>query len=144
MTLYANYAEEGSTKDDIAKSKKAMSSLEVLLGESERLDKLCVDIHHHYVASVEADPGRIQKAMIVCSNRQIAYNLLLRFKEHYPEWFVEKKAPEGMEVSPEELKKLKEMPMIAMVASVGSNDEPEMFKTYFLQVVKRHHEQASG
>lgn len=124
---YANCAEEGSTKDDIAKSKKAMSSLEVLLGEPERLDKLCVDIHNHYVASVEADPGRIQKAMIVCSNRQIAYNLLLRFKEHYPEWFVERKAPEGMEVSPEELKKLKEMPMIAMVASVGSNDEPEMY-----------------
>ena len=124
---YANCAEEGSTKDDIAKSKKAMSSLEVLLGEPERLDKLCVDIHNHYVASVEADPGRIQKAMIVCSNRQIAYNLLLRFKEHYPEWFVERKSPEGMDVSPEELKKLKEVPMIAMVASVGSNDEPEMY-----------------
>ena len=124
---YASCAEEGSTKDDIAKSKKAMSSLEVLLGEPERLDKLCVDIHNHYVASVEADPGRIQKAMIVCSNRQIAYNLLLRFKEHYPEWFVERKAPEGMEVPAEELKKLKEMPMIAMVASVGSNDAPEMY-----------------
>ena len=124
---YASCAEEGSTKDDIAKSKKAMSSLEVLLGEPERLDKLCVDIHDHYVASVEADPDRIQKAMIVCSNRQIAYNLLLRFKEHYPEWFVERKAPKGMEVSPEELKKLKDMPMIAMVASVGSNDEPEMY-----------------
>ena len=124
---YANCAEEGSTKDDIAKSKKAMSSLEILLGEPERLDKLCVDIHNHYVESVEADPGRIQKAMIVCSNRQIAYNLLLRFKEHYPEWFVERKIPEGMEISPEELKKLKEMPMIAMVASVGSNDEPEMY-----------------
>ena len=95
---YANCAEEGSTKEDIAKSKKAMSSLEVLLGEPERLDKLCVDIHNHYVSSIEADPGRIQKAMIVCSNRQIAYNLLLRFKEHYPEWFVEKKVPEGMEV----------------------------------------------
>ena len=126
-TYYANCAEEGSTKEDIDKSKKAMSSLEVLLGEPERLDKLCVDIHNHYVQAVEADPKRVQKAMIVCSNRKIAYDLLLKFKEHYPEWFVERKAPEGEDVSAEELKKLKEMPMMAMVSSVGSNDEPDMY-----------------
>ena len=124
---YASCAEEGSTKEDIDKSKKAMSSLEVLLGEPERLDKLCVDIHNHYVQAVEADPRRVQKAMIVCSNRKIAYDLLLKFKEHYPEWFVERKAPEGEEVSAEELKKLKMMPMMAMVSSVGSNDEQDMY-----------------
>ncbi len=124
-TYYANCAEEGSTKEDIDKSKKAMSSLEVLLEEPERLDKLC--IHNHYVKAVEADPKRVQKAMIVCSNRKIAYDLLMKFKEHYPEWFIERKAPEGEEVSAEELKKLKEMPMMAMVASVGSNDEKEMY-----------------
>ncbi|MBR4453822.1 MAG: type I restriction endonuclease subunit R [Bacteroidales bacterium] len=124
---YANCAEEGSTKEDIAKSKKAMSSLEVLLGEPDRLDKLCVDIHDHYVKAVENDPERVQKAMIVCSNRKIAYDLLMKFKEHYPEWFVEKKVPEGENVSKEELKKLKEMPMMAMVSSVGSNDDPDMY-----------------
>lgn len=124
---YSKCAEEGSTKEDIAKSKKAMSSLEVLLGEPERLDRLAVDIHDHYVAAVANDPDRVQKAMIVCSNRQIAYNLLQKFKVHYPEWFVERKAPEGMTLSAEELNKLKEMPTIAMVASVGSNDEEGMY-----------------
>lgn len=124
---YSKCAEEGSTKEDIAKSKKAMSSLEVLLGEPERLDRLAVDIHDHYVAAVANDPDRVQKAMIVCSNRQIAYNLLQKFKAHYPEWFVERKAPEGMVLSSEELNKLKEMPTIAMVASVGSNDEEGMY-----------------
>lgn len=124
---YSKCAEEGSTKDDIVKSKKAMSSLEVLLGEPERLDRLAVDIHDHYVASVANDPDRVQKAMIVCANRNIAYNLLLKFKEHYPEWFVERKAPEGIVLSPEELNALKEMPTIAMVASVGSNDEESMY-----------------
>lgn len=42
---YAKCADEGSTKEDIAKSKKAMSSLEVILGDLDRLDKLAVDIH---------------------------------------------------------------------------------------------------
>ena len=124
---YAKCAEEGSTKEDIAKSKKAMSSLEVILGEPERLDRLAIDIHDHYVSAVANDPDRVQKAMIVCSKREIAYNLLLKFKEHYPEWFVERKTPEGVDVAPEELKKMKEMPTIAMVASVGSNDEKGMY-----------------
>ena len=125
---YAKCAEEGSTKEDIAKSKKAMSSLEVILGEPERLDRLAKDIHDHYVSSVANDPDRVQKAMIVCSKREIAYNLLLKFKDHYPEWFVERKTPEGVTVTPEELKKMKEMPTIAMVASVGSNDEKSMYE----------------
>lgn len=124
---YSKCADEGSTKEDIAKSKKAMSSLEVVLGEPDRLDKLAVDIHDHYTSAVANDPDRVQKAMVVCSNRKIAYNLLQKFKEHYPEWFVERKTPEGVVVSKEELLKLKEMPTIAMVASVGSNDEAEMY-----------------
>ena len=124
---YSKCADEGSTKEDIAKSKKAMSSLEVLLGEPERLERLAVDIHDHYVAAVANDPDRVQKAMIVCSNRQIAYNLLMKFKKHYSEWFVERKTPEGIVLPKEELNKLKEMPTIAMVASVGSNDEEGMY-----------------
>ena len=40
---------------------------------------------------------------------------------HYTEWFEEQKTPEGVTASDEELKELKEMPIIAMVASVGSS-----------------------
>ncbi|MBE6302285.1 MAG: DUF3387 domain-containing protein, partial [Parabacteroides distasonis] len=61
------------------------------------------------------------------ANRKIAYDLLLKFKAHYPEWFEERKTPEGVTVSAEELKELKDMPTIAMVASVGSNDEADMY-----------------
>lgn len=65
--------------------------------------------------------------MIVCSNRKIAYALLLKFKDKYPEWFEEKKYPDGLEVSKDELKELKPVPFMAMVSSVGSNDEAEMY-----------------
>ncbi len=124
---YAKCADEGSTKEDIAKSKEAMSSLEIILGDPERLNKLAIDIHDHYVASVDKDSERIQKSMVVCSNRPIAYALLKKFEEHYPEWFVEKKTPDGMEITPEELNELSEVPTIAMVASVGSNDPADMY-----------------
>lgn len=124
---YKKCAEDGATADDIEASKKAMSSMEVILGEPSRLERLAVDIHDHYVSSCEKDPDRVQKAMIVCSSRPIAYALLKIFQEKYPEWFVKKKAPEGVAVSEEELRELKPMPFMAMVASVGSNDQPDMY-----------------
>lgn len=68
-----------------------MSSMEIILGEPSRLERLATDIHDHYVTACEKEPDRIQKAMVVCSNRIIAYNLLLKFKDKYPEWFEEKR-----------------------------------------------------
>ena len=124
---YKKCAEDGATKEDIEASKAAMSSMDVILGEHSRLERLAVDIHDHYVSSCEKEPERIQKAMIACSNRKIAYNLLKIFRDKYPEWFEEKKIPEGTEVTKEELDKLSPMPFMAMVSSVGSNDEEEMY-----------------
>ncbi len=124
---YKKCADDGATVEDIVASKRAMSSMEVILGEPSRLERLATDIHNHYTAACDGDPGRIQKAMIVCSNRKIAYDLLTTFKKQYPEWFIEKKSPDGIEVTEEELKTLAPMPFIAMVASVGSNDPEEMY-----------------
>lgn len=114
---YKKCADDGATYEDIEASKKAMSSMEIILGEPSRLERLATDIHNHYVASCAGDPDRIQKAMVVCSNRKIAYALLQKFKDKYPEWFEEKKSPDGVSVTEEELKELKPMPFMAMVSS---------------------------
>lgn len=124
---YSKCADDGATAEDIEASKKAMSSMEVILGEPSRLERLAVDIHDHYVSSCANDPDRVQKAMIVCSSRPIAYALLKQFQEKYPEWFVEKKMPDGVKLSDEEKRELKPMPFMAMVASVGSNDKKDMY-----------------
>lgn len=124
---YKKCAEDGATKDDIEASKRAMSSMEVILAEPSRLERLATDIHDHYVMSCECNPDRVQKAMIVCSSRKIAYSLLLKFKEKYPEWFEEKKTPDWIIATKQELNELKPMPFMAMVSSVGSNDEAEMY-----------------
>ena len=124
---YQKCAEDGATAEDIEASKKAMSSMEIILGEPSRLERLVVDIHDHYTAACANDPQRVQKAMVVCSNRKIAFELLKKFQAKYPEWFISKKAPEGMDISEEELKELKPVSFMAMVASVGSNDQAEMY-----------------
>lgn len=124
---YKKCADDGATYEDIEASKNAMSSMEVILAEPSRLERLATDIHDHYVSSCDSDPDRVQKAMIVCSSRKIAYALLLKFKNKYPEWFEEKKVPDSVIATDEELKELKPMPFIAMVSSVGKNDVAEMY-----------------
>ena len=125
--FYKKCADDGATYEDIEASKNAMSSMEVILGEPSRLERLATDIHDHYISACSGDPMRTQKAMIVCSNRKIAYSLLQKFKEKYPDWFEERKSPKGVSLSEEEQKELKPMPFIAMVSSVGSNDEEELY-----------------
>ena len=61
---YKKCADSGATKEDIEASKKAMSSMEKILDEPERLERLAVDIHDHYVAACANDPDRVQKAMV--------------------------------------------------------------------------------
>jgi len=124
---YKTCGEEGATAEDIEASKKAMSSMEVILKEPSRIERLATDIHDHYLPACASDPQRVQKAMIVCANRKIAYTLLQKIKEKYPEWFVEKQVADGFIVDEEKLKELKPMPMIAMVSSVGSNDPTDMY-----------------
>ena len=133
---YKKCADDGATKEDIKASMKAMSSMEVILGEPSRLERLAVDIHDHYVSSCDKDPDRVQKAMVVCSNRLIAYELLLQFKKKYPEWFEEKKVADGIIADDEELSKLKLMPYMAMVASVSSNDKDDLYN--YLGGIKNH------
>ena len=126
-TYYKTCFNEGATQEDIQASKKAMSSMDIILGEPSRLARLAVDIHDHYTAACAQDPARIQKAMVVCSKREIAYALLKQFQTKYPEWFVEEKISDGTSVTGEELRELKPMPFMAMVASVGSNDAADMY-----------------
>lgn len=125
---YKQCADSGATADDIAASKKAMSSMEIILGEKSRLERLAVDIHDHYESMCAGDPERVQKAMITCSTRPIAYALLKIFQEKYPGYFVPRRVPDGTKISEEELRGLPEAPFMAMVASVGSNDTEDMYQ----------------
>lgn len=126
--FYAKCAEEGATKEDVEASKKAMSAMEIILGDEERLERLAADIIAHYTAACENNSDVIQKAMVVCSKREIGYRLLKKFMKLKPEWFEEHKHPEDLDVPEKKLKDLPLMPTIAMVATRGKNDPKEMYE----------------
>lgn len=124
---YNQCAEEGATEADIVASKKAMSAMEVILGDEERLERLAKDIAEHYTQACDNKADVPQKAMIVCSKRAIAYKLLKEFESLYPDWFVQRKSPEDTLLSADELRSLPPMPTIAMVATRGKDDSKEMY-----------------
>lgn len=124
---YKQCADEGATEDDVVASKSAMSAMEVILGDEERLERLATDIITHYTNACENKTDVVQKAMIVCSKRKIAYRLLQKFKAQKPEWFEERKSPDDSKLTAEELKKLPPMPTIALVATRGKNDPADMY-----------------
>lgn len=124
---YAKCIEEGSNPQQVEKSKHAMASIRAILGHPDRLKKLSVDIVEHYEKLVSEKPEIVQKAMIVCSDRQIAFKVLKLIQEIRPEWAELKRADDESSLNREELDKLKPLAKINLVATRGDDDEKDLY-----------------
>ena len=126
---YEQCAVEGSTSEQIEESQRAMSKMTAILGHPDRLKKLAADIVNHYEALCSEKPEIVQKAMIVCVDRPLAFRVLKEILAIRPEWSEAKKAEDESKLSEEELDKLMALPKINLVATQGQNDEKELFDT---------------
>ncbi|MDR0751863.1 MAG: type I restriction endonuclease subunit R [Christensenellaceae bacterium] len=82
---YNSRSDEGVPDETIEKSKKSMSRLETIVGAPNRLQLVAEDIYAHYSDRRNTQNG---KAMIVCMNRKIAfdlYNLFIKIKPELEE-----------------------------------------------------------
>lgn len=129
QSYYDSCAEQGSTEEQIEESQRAMSSMKTILGNPDRLKKLAQDIVAHYEMLCAEKPEIVQKAMIVCADRAIAYQVLKNIIEIRPEWGEKKKAENEDELSEEELSELKPLAKINLVATQGANDPEDLYET---------------
>ena len=83
---YKQCAEEGANEYQIEESKKAVTKMERILGDSDRLQAVAEDFITHYEKRVEEGSTVEGKAMFVCSNRTIAFNLYKKIIALRPEW----------------------------------------------------------
>lgn len=125
---YEQCAAEGSSSEQIEESQRAMSKMTTILGHPDRLKKLAADIVSHYEALCSEKPEIVQKAMIVCADRPLAFKVLKEILAIRPEWGEAKKAEDESQLSKEELDKLMALPKVNMVATQGQNDEKELFE----------------
>lgn len=124
---YDQCVAEGTNVDQIEASQKAMSGMAAILGHPDRIKKLASDIVLHYEAMCEEKPEIVQKAMIVCANRSLAYRVLKAILDIRPEWGEAKKADNEDLLTKEQLDKLILLPKINLVATQGSNDERDLY-----------------
>ncbi|MCL2721383.1 MAG: HsdR family type I site-specific deoxyribonuclease [Treponema sp.] len=124
---YNQCLEEGTNSEQVEKSKRAMSELKKILGHPERRKKLALDIVTHYEALCSTKPNIVQKAMIVCDDRTLAYVLFKEIIALRPEWNVPKKSENDEALSKEEADKLMSLEKIKMVATRDKDDEKTQY-----------------
>lgn len=126
---YDSCALEGSTTEQIEESQKAMSTMSAILSHPDRLRRLADDIVRHYESLCDENPSIVKKAMIVCADRMIAFQLLNEIIRIRPDWKESKKAENENVLSREELESLVSLPKINLVATRGQNDPEELYET---------------
>lgn len=125
---YNKCEEEGACSEDVDKSKGTMSSLNEILGNPDRLERMARDIITYYDKRIEGQPELLQKAMIVCNERTIAYNLYNAIIKLRPEWSKSVKALDESRYSEDELRQMEAVPFVNVVATREKDDEREMYK----------------
>lgn len=124
---YNRCAELGANEEQIEESKRAMSKMTAILGHPDRLKKLAADIVRHYETLCCEKPEVVQKAMIVCADRKLAFKVLKEILKLCPEWGVAKKCENESSVSAQDLEQMTEIPKINLVATRNPDDEKELF-----------------
>ena len=124
---YDKCTEDGSNPEQVEESKKAMSEMRRVLGHPDRLKRLAVDIVTHYEALTAQKPEIVQKAMIVCADRTLAFRLLKEIIALRPEWNKPRKSENEAALSKPQLEKLIPLEKIKLVATQGDNDEKELY-----------------
>ena len=121
---YRLQAEAGANEYQIEQSKKDMTKIKIILGNPDRLDIVVKHFIWHYEKRCAEHATINGKAMFVCYDREIAYEVYKRIKNLRPNWFVKRKcAPEydGCKLDRDSV----ETEMVKLVCTNGKNDPKE-------------------
>ncbi len=124
---YAQCEREGANEHQVEESQKAVAKMEVIIGDPDRLRAVAEDFINHYETRVSEGATVAGKAMFVCANRNIAYDLYKSIVELRPEWAKKKISDDGAVLTEEDKKELKPTPKIQMVMTRNKDDEKELF-----------------
>lgn len=124
---YKQCAEEGTNDYQIEESKKAVTNMEVILGDPDRLETLAKDFVTHYDERLKEGASVLGKVMFVSSSRQIAYDLYKQIISLKPEWAEVKECDDGVTLTEKERKEIKPTEKLKMVMTRGKDDPKELW-----------------
>lgn len=124
---YQDCLKRGANEYQVEESKKQTVSIKSIIGDPDILQTVANNFIQHYETRVKEGSTVAGKCMFVCADRYIAYDFYNIVKKMRPEWVEERKAPEEVELTEEEEKKLKPMPMMKMVMTRGKDDPKDLY-----------------
>ena len=124
---YKKCAEDGTNQYQIDESKQANTSLDVILGDPDRLKAVAKDFVEHYETRVSEGATIKGKAMFVASSRPIAYNLYKEIIALRPQWAELRECDEGVELTERERQEIKPIAKIKMVMTRDKDDPKELY-----------------
>ena len=124
---YNRCAEEGTNEYQIEESKKAVAQMNAIIGDPDRLKALAEDFVNHYEKRVTEGATVKGKAIFVCSNRFIAYELYKNVIALRPNWAEVMASEQGAELTDKEKKEIKPMARLKMVMTRGRDDEKALY-----------------
>ncbi|REG94483.1 type I restriction endonuclease subunit R [Algoriphagus antarcticus] len=124
---YDRVAEEGANEYQIDESKRQITQMRTILGDPGRIEAIANDFVRHYEARIEEGSTIKEKAMFVCSTREIAYQLYREIIDLRPAWAEILVAAEGEELSEKDIREIKPMARINMVMTRGKDDVKELW-----------------
>ncbi len=124
---YKQCAEEGANEYQIEESKKAVTKMERILGDADRLQAVAEDFIAHYENRVAEGSTVEGKAMFVCANRTIAFDLYRKIIALRPEW-VQLLEPEPVSDG-NDVGEGQERPVekIKLIMTRNKDDEPALY-----------------
>ncbi|WP_434999602.1 type I restriction endonuclease subunit R [Vibrio scophthalmi] len=125
---YQQCADAGASEHQIEESKKASASMNSILGDPDRIAVLAKDFVEHYETRVAEGTTIKGKAMFVCASREIAFEFYKEVKSLRPEWFEEKLAIDGVELTKKDQEELIPLAMVQMVMTRGKDDDEEQYR----------------
>ncbi len=126
---YEECVAEGANEYQIEESQKNVSSMEVIIGDNDRIKDVAQDFIEHYEKRVNEGATIKGKAMFVCMNRKIAFKLYKEIIKLRPEW--NKKQTYDKAFPPKELnknifKELKPVEKVKLVITRNQDDERDL------------------
>lgn len=118
----------GANDYQIDESKRAVTQMDVILGDPKRLKLVAKDFVEHYEKRIEEGATVKGKVMFVASSRTIAYDLYKQLIALRPQWAEIRECDEGVELTEKERQEIKPIEKIKMVMTRDKDDEEKLYK----------------
>ena len=124
---YKKCETDGANEHQIEESKRAVTQMDVILGDPEILKLVAKDFVEHYEKRIEEGATVKGKVMFVVSSRPIAYDLYRQIIGLRPQWAEIRECDEGVELTEKERQEIKPIEKIKMVMTRNKDDVKELY-----------------